>query len=1038
MTKDSSPRNIAPQDFFATGGVWRSLDLRWEVGQVLKDRYRLLEQINRGGMADIWKAFDQEAERIVAIKRLGEELLREEAAQQRFLREIQTLSQLDHPDIVRLYDLSPEGMFFVMEYLEGKDLRHLLNEQRSLPLHDALEIFAKMADVLVFTHQKGLIHRDLKPENVFLHPPYPWGVKLLDFGIVYTMEGTRYTATLSRLGTAYYMAPEQLHPGPSITEKADVYSCGQMLYEALSGRVVQAKAPPLDKVFRQRIEQGQLPPSVLPEALRPVAMEILTELQTWIDRALEYEPEERCTMSELADALKAFHQRYTEARQNQAGTHKAAILRTLASNEKAAPLREHLEEVCAMYPESTLLRDLSMQLQEGIQASDALAVQLQHAEPPLDLEDRRQRWKDAAEQAHHPAIFSNHAYARGIEAAYAALMEALKENKRLIEQRGPLHAREIWQTHQTHAKTWRAHDAYLQSLLAQMQSVPTLIRKLADIENTELSPEQREQSYQIAQTALRALGRSVLPTLIDALSTEDPALRSGLLPCLASWGEDSRPLLREALQSPQAPLRQGAASALGQHPSIQSDDFKALGKLLGDPEEPVRIAAAEALAAPHQKAGFDELLDRIDPNQPERSMAVLHGLRCYAMNDPQSLSSYLSKIASLLEPDHRTLREAALQTLLSAGEAGATFLLACEEAFLSLFWEQRYQAALAFARYAKRHWTKLLKTSDTDNWCTQEARLFALIEYFVEHPPAPHKIYPLDTNEIVAFDKAASIAALLSLPTQNRDIVAALGNFDRDVMLSLIHRLQQNFPIEIRRMAAQALAQIGPLAWEAAEPLSQIVAKPDDSVDLLVDTLKALAAMQTAAFDALPHVRTLLQHPHAEVCDAAVKAITAIHHPSRSMDRAIMFFVDPKKKALFSYLCSIARVNISRDFTEEIWQNVGLSTKQRIKALFSLSKKSRTKESIYPRQHFYLGWLNLDRSANALDAVLFHAGPLRTETVSFLAELKPSDALYAPLMQALSALDEDATMLLLGKIEKAGDRERMKEMIQKARRWRGE
>ncbi len=949
MTKESNPRHVSPQDLFATGGVWRSLDLRWEVGQVLKDRYRLLEQVNRGGMADIWKAYDQQAERTVAIKRLGEELLLEEAAQQRFLREIQTLRQLEHPDIVRLYDLSPEGMFFVMEYLEGKDLRQLLSEQKSLALHDALEIFAKVADVLVFTHQKGIIHRDLKPENVFLHLPYPWGIKLLDFGIVYTMEGTRYTATLSRLGTAYYMAPEQLHPGPQITEKADVYSIGQMLYEALSGRVVQARAPSLEKVFRQRIEQGQLPPSALPDVLQPVAMEILAELQSSIDRALEYEPEDRCSMSELADVLKTFHQRYAEARQNQAEMHKAAILRTLSSNEKAAPLREYLDEICTIYPESSLLRDLSTQLQEGFQSSDALAKRLQHAAPPLDLEEQRQQWKEAAEQAHYPAIFLNHAYAQSLETAYAALLEALKENKRLVDQRGPLHAREIWQSHNIHARIWHEHDTHLQALLAQMQSVPTLIQKLADIDNTELPPEQREQSYQIAQTALRSLGRSVLPMLIDALSTDNTALRNGLIRCLSSWGEDSRPLLRDSLNDQQANIRQGAAVALGDHPSITSDDFKAIGKLLRDAEASVRIAAAEALAQPHRKEGLDELLEHIDPTDADSSVAALHGLRCYAQHEPQALSSYLSKIATLLEPEDRTLRESALHTLLCAGEAGATFVLASEEAFRSLFWQQRYQAALAFVRYAKLYWTKLLQLSENESWYIQEAQLFALIEYFVHHPPASHKLYPLNTNERVAFDKALSIAALLSSPSPSHEIVVALGSFDRDAMLSLIYRLQEEFSLETRRTAAQALAQIGPLAWEAVEPLRLILEEPKCPPELLADALKALAAMQQAALDALPHIRAALTHPEAEVRDLAAKAITAIHHPSRATDRAIQFFADQHDKQ--AYLSFYAQGQIQPFHTiTDVWYDLSGSTKQGRKLWIDLLRKIdvRTLRRSYP------------------------------------------------------------------------------------------
>ncbi len=201
----------------------------------LSDRYRLERQLGQGGMATVYLAYDLKHDRQVAIKVLRPELAAVIGAE-RFLAEIKTTANLQHPHILALFDSGKvDGtVFYVMPFIEGESLRDRLTREKQLPVDDALLIAREVADALEYAHQKGIIHRDIKPENILLHGGH---ALVADFGIALAASrsegGSRMTETGMSLGTPHYMAPEQAMGERDITARADIYALGCVLYEML-------------------------------------------------------------------------------------------------------------------------------------------------------------------------------------------------------------------------------------------------------------------------------------------------------------------------------------------------------------------------------------------------------------------------------------------------------------------------------------------------------------------------------------------------------------------------------------------------------------------------------------------------------------------------------------------------------------------------------------------------------------------------------------------------------------------------------------
>jgi len=202
----------------------------------LADRYVIERELGAGGMATVYLAHDVRHDRKVALKVLRPELSAILGAE-RFLHEIKTTANLQHPHILSLFDSGEaDGLvYYVMPYVEGESLRDRLNREKQLPVDDAVRIAREVADALEYAHQHGIVHRDIKPENILLHGGH---AQVADFGIALAASksegGTRMTETGMSLGTPHYMSPEQSMGEREITPKADIYALGCVLYEMLT------------------------------------------------------------------------------------------------------------------------------------------------------------------------------------------------------------------------------------------------------------------------------------------------------------------------------------------------------------------------------------------------------------------------------------------------------------------------------------------------------------------------------------------------------------------------------------------------------------------------------------------------------------------------------------------------------------------------------------------------------------------------------------------------------------------------------------
>jgi len=203
----------------------------------LADRYRIERELGHGGMATVYLAEDLRHERKVALKVLRPELAAVLGAE-RFVQEIKTTAQLQHPHILPLFDSGEAGgfLFYVMPYVEGETLRDKLNREGQVAIEEAVKITVEVADALQYAHTQGVIHRDIKPENVLLQNGRPM---VADFGIALALSaaaGGRMTETGMSLGTPHYMSPEQATADKEITARSDVYSLASVLYEMLAGQ----------------------------------------------------------------------------------------------------------------------------------------------------------------------------------------------------------------------------------------------------------------------------------------------------------------------------------------------------------------------------------------------------------------------------------------------------------------------------------------------------------------------------------------------------------------------------------------------------------------------------------------------------------------------------------------------------------------------------------------------------------------------------------------------------------------------------------
>ncbi len=229
-----------------------------KIGQILKERYEILEILGEGGMAFVYKARDTQLERFVAIKTLKPNYVNQESFVDRFKREAKTAANLNHPNIVQIFDWGIEDEpYFVMEYIEGNTLTSIIAKNRTISLSDILFIGAQVSSGLHAAHQKGLVHRDIKPGNIMITPDGK--VKVTDFGIVSLQnEESDITKTGSVLGTASYISPEQAQ-GKPVSIESDLYSLGTVLYELITGKAPFSGDTPISIATKHLTEKPEKP-----------------------------------------------------------------------------------------------------------------------------------------------------------------------------------------------------------------------------------------------------------------------------------------------------------------------------------------------------------------------------------------------------------------------------------------------------------------------------------------------------------------------------------------------------------------------------------------------------------------------------------------------------------------------------------------------------------------------------------------------------------------------------------------------------------
>jgi len=265
---------------------------------------RIVEELASGGMAVVYRAIQDPLGRTVAIKALKSSAATEEHITTRFEREAKSLANLQHENIIHVYDFYKErgSLFIVMEYVQGTDLYDLLEKCGRIPYDVAAVIAMQVARALDYVHYRGVVHRDIKPANVMLSRQ--GGVKLMDFGIARDKSFDDLTETGTGIGTPAYMSPEQIL-GEKLDARSDIFSLGIVLYQMLTG-----KKPFVEDEQRSVMHKIRLERHVRVRKLNP---EIPRELERIVDKCLEKQPRDRWrSAQQLVMSLERFLAKHVE------------------------------------------------------------------------------------------------------------------------------------------------------------------------------------------------------------------------------------------------------------------------------------------------------------------------------------------------------------------------------------------------------------------------------------------------------------------------------------------------------------------------------------------------------------------------------------------------------------------------------------------------------------------------------------------------------------------------------------------------------
>src|SRR5216683_160344 len=289
-----SDATISPSEYGHSAGWSKAVTLRpsseaaakgqLEPGSMLGDRYEILQLLGQGGMGAVYKARDVELERTVALKLIRPDLASHPEILRRFKQELILAREVTHRNVIRIYDLGQASgvRYITMEYVEGRDLRVLLNEKGKLTPEEAVPIFLQIAAALEAAHHAGVVHRDLKPQNVMVDKD--GRVYVMDFGVARSLETPGMTQTGALMGTPEYMSPEQAK-GLKADARSDLFSLGIIFYEMLSG-VSPFEADTAMATMFKRTRERAVP-------LAQAGSGVPVFLSDIVSKCLEIDPEQR-------------------------------------------------------------------------------------------------------------------------------------------------------------------------------------------------------------------------------------------------------------------------------------------------------------------------------------------------------------------------------------------------------------------------------------------------------------------------------------------------------------------------------------------------------------------------------------------------------------------------------------------------------------------------------------------------------------------------------------------------------------------------
>lgn len=254
------------------------------IGVILDGRYEVQRRIGVGGMADVYKAFDIEESREVAVKILKNEFINNDEFLQRFKNESKAVSMLSHPNIVKILDVgfNEDLRYIVMEYIDGITLRDYIEAEQKLDWKETSHLIIQVLRALQHAHDRGIIHRDIKPQNIMMFSDGT--IKVMDFGIAKFTYELGITATAQTIGSVHYISPEQAS-GKTTDGKSDIYSTGILMYEMLTGKKPFDTDNPVTVALMQMNDKAELPRNLNPDI--PVGIEEI------VLKAIEKDPSDR-------------------------------------------------------------------------------------------------------------------------------------------------------------------------------------------------------------------------------------------------------------------------------------------------------------------------------------------------------------------------------------------------------------------------------------------------------------------------------------------------------------------------------------------------------------------------------------------------------------------------------------------------------------------------------------------------------------------------------------------------------------------------